>query len=120
MTQALTSEFYKNILNRINSNIYITDIDTDKIVYMNDYMKHTFHLQHPEGETCWKILQCDMTGRCPFCKIEQLKSTQRNSACVWKEKNTITGRIYMNCDSLIDWDGKQYHIQNSAFYGSVH
>ena len=113
MTQALTSEFYKNILNRINSNIYITDIDTDKIVYMNDYMKHTFHLQNPEGETCWKILQCDMTGRCPFCKIEQLKSTQRNSACVWKEKNTITGRIYMNCDSLIDWDGKQYHIQNS-------
>ena len=30
-----------------------------------------------------------------------------------RKKITITGRIYMNCDSLIDWDGKQYHIQNS-------
>ena len=33
------SEFYKGILDRISSNIYITDIDTDEIVYMNDYMK---------------------------------------------------------------------------------
>lgn len=95
MTQALTSEFYKNILNRINSNIYITDIDTDKIVYMNDYMKHTFHLQNPEGETCWKILQCDMTGRCPFCKIEQLKKyTTQQCLCMERKKYYYRPYLY--------------------------
>lgn len=64
--------FYKEIVNRSQTNIYITDIETDEIIYMNDFMKKTFHLSNPEGEICWKVLQKDQDQRCEFCKIEQL------------------------------------------------
>lgn len=39
MNENFNSAFYKKILDQINSNIYVTDVETDEIVYMNDYMK---------------------------------------------------------------------------------
>ena len=104
--------FYKKILDCVQSNIYITDTETDTIVYMNGYMKQTFQMEHPEGKTCWKTLQRGMTGRCPFCKIEDLKKAQKGKSCVWREKNTVTGKIYMNYDRLETWNGHTYYIQN--------
>ena len=70
------STFYKNILDKINSNVYITDVETDEIVYMNDFMKQTFHLENPEGQVCWKVLQKGMTERCSFCKVNELKNKE--------------------------------------------
>ncbi len=104
--------FYKKLLDGVQSNIYITDTETDTIVYMNGYMKQTFQMEHPEGKTCWKILQRGMTGRCPFCKIEDLKKAQKGKSCVWRGENTITGKIYMHYDRLETWEGHTYYIQN--------
>lgn len=114
MNQKFDAEFYKKILNQTNSNIYITDIETDEIVYMNDYMKQTFRLEDVEGKICWQVLQSGMKERCDFCKVRQLKEKEDGSTCVWREKNTVTGRVYMNHDSLEQWEGRWYHIQNSV------
>lgn len=105
--------FYKKLLNQINTNIYITDVETDEIVYMNDYMKQTFQLQDVEGQICWRVLQSGMDGRCDFCKVRQLQEGKNGSSCLWREKNTVTGRVYMNYDFLQRWNGRLYHIQNS-------
>lgn len=34
--------FYRQVLDKVNANIYITDVETDGIVWMNDVMKQTF------------------------------------------------------------------------------
>lgn len=81
-------EFYKDILNQINSNIYITDIETDEIVYMNEYMKKTFHMEDAEGKICWKVFQEGMERRCDFCKIEKLQKMKAGQSSVWKEENS--------------------------------
>lgn len=107
-------EFYKNVLNKVNSNIYITDIETDEIIYMNDYMKKTFHLGDVEGKVCWKVLQTGMTQRCEFCKIDELKKKEQGACCVWEEQNTITGRTYSNYDTLETVGDRTYHVQNSV------
>lgn len=114
MRPKFDAEFYKTILNWLSSNIYITDIETDEIVYMNNYMKQTFGLQEPEGKICWQVLQKDMTERCPFCRVEQLKQSQSDGVCVWKEKNTVTEKNYINYDRLEEWNGHVYFIQNSV------
>lgn len=106
--------FYKEIVNRSQTNIYITDIETDEIIYMNDFMKKTFHLSNPEGEICWKVLQKDQDQRCEFCKIEQLLEEAEEKECLWKEYNSVTGRTYMNYDVLEEWKGRKYHIQYST------
>lgn len=114
MQKEVYLEFYKSILDKMNSNIYITDIDTDEIIYMNDYMKKTFHLDEVEGKVCWKVLQTGMTQRCEFCKIEELKKKEQGAFCTWKEKNTVTGRVYMNHDTLEKIGEHTYHVQNSV------
>ena len=48
MNENFNSAFYKKILDQINSNIYVTDVETDEIVYMNDYMKIRFKSLTPK------------------------------------------------------------------------
>ncbi len=38
MKKVFDVEFYSQLLDKINANIYITDVETDEIVYMNDAM----------------------------------------------------------------------------------
>ena len=49
--------FLSMILDQMHSNIYISDTETDEILYMNQTMKRAFGLEDPEGKHCWKVLQ---------------------------------------------------------------
>lgn len=113
MEKKFDADFYRKVLDRINANIYITDVETDEIVYVNEYMKKAFRLGDEEGKLCWQVIQRGMTERCDFCKIEKLKKAGEGAACVWREKNSATGRVYMNHDTLQNWNGRTYHIQDS-------
>ncbi|MGO1043441.1 hypothetical protein ACTPEO_11955 [Clostridioides difficile] len=44
------------ILNQIKTNIYITDIHTNKIIFMNENMKEEYSILAPEGKVCWEVL----------------------------------------------------------------
>ena len=114
MKKVFDVEFYSQLLDKINANIYITDVETDEIVYMNDAMKQTFGLEKPEGCICWKVLQKGMKGRCGFCQIHRLLSDTQDGAVNWRECNTVTGHTYQNCDSLVEVNGKKYHFQHSV------
>ena len=41
--------FLSMILDQMHSNIYISDTETDEILYMNQTMKRAFGLEDPEG-----------------------------------------------------------------------
>ena len=45
------------IMNQMNAGVYITDVDTDEILFMNSGMKKQFGLVEPEGKICWQVLQ---------------------------------------------------------------
>ena len=51
------------IMNQMNAGVYITDVDTDEILFMNSGMKKQFGLVEPEGKICWQVLQKGMSGR---------------------------------------------------------
>ena len=63
MEYMFDSDFYQKVLNQTHINIYITDIETDEIVYTNDYMKKTFQLDDKKEKICWKVLQKDKEMR---------------------------------------------------------
>lgn len=113
MEYMFDSDFYQKVLNQTHINIYITDIETDEIVYTNDYMKKTFQLDDKKEKICWKVLQKGKTKRCEFCKIDQLVKSRDKKIYVWEQKNAVTGRTYINYDSVESWNGRIYHIQNS-------
>ena len=103
-------------LDAMKTNLYVTDPETDRILFMNKTMKRAFGLEHPEGKLCWEVLQEGMEGRCPFCPVEKLlRDGEGGPGVSWEEQNTVTGRAYENYDSLMRWvDGRLVHFQQSV------
>lgn len=113
--EKLSSFVMNTVLDGMKASIYITDPKTDKILFMNQAMKKEFDLEHPEGMTCYKVLQRGMEERCIFCPIRELqKNPDAGIVYQWDEVSTVNGRSYHNYDSLIPWvDGSLVHLQQS-------
>lgn len=103
------------ILDGMRANVYVTDPATDKILYMNRYMREDYGLDRPEGTLCWQTLQRNLDRRCPFCPVDKLEAAEPGRLVEWEETSSKTGRVYRNCDSLIRWfDGSLVHLQQSV------
>lgn len=101
------------MLNQLNSNIYITDIHSDKILFMNKAMKDAFHIEDYEDKICWKTLQENKSERCEFCPLHHLLNNETKTY-VWEEINFLNRRAFKHTDSLIPWiDGRIVHLQQS-------
>ena len=53
----LQSWVFNEMMDSMNTNLYITDPKTDRILFMNKTMKRAFGLEAPEGKICWQALQ---------------------------------------------------------------
>ncbi len=103
-----------NVLNQMQVSIYITDPDTDEILFMNEKMKKDYQISHPEGHKCWEVLQEGEKGRCKFCKIPELLAQKKIGDVIqWKEDNLKLGKTFENFDSMILWKGKTAHMQQA-------
>ncbi|MDR1693529.1 MAG: PAS domain-containing protein, partial [Oscillospiraceae bacterium] len=107
-------EMLGNILNAMDTYIYITDLETDEILFISKKMITDFHLgAGAEGEKCWRLLQFGQSGRCPWCKKDAL-SKDPADCIVWDMDNPVSGRSLHNIDRIIDWpDGQKVHMQQS-------
>lgn len=104
--------FFSRIMDNIQIELYVTDPQTDELLFMNQTMKQAFGVEHLEGKRCWEVLQQGMTQRCGFCPLNRLTEKDLLAQSVsWEERNTKNGRIYENHDSLIPWiDGRLVHL----------
>lgn len=106
---------FNTIMNGMKASIYVSELETNRILFMNQTMKDEFGITEPEGKLCYEVLQKGMGRRCNFCPVERLLQAGENApALQWDEVNTKTGRSYHNYDSLIHWmDGSIVHLQQS-------
>ena len=106
---------FKQLVDNMQINLYLTDIQTNEIIFMNNKMKETYNLKDPEGKICWKTLQNNQSGPCPFCPLIKLKQINNLYQSIsWRENSDLTNRIFENYDSLIKWEnGKIVHMQQS-------
>ena len=104
----------ENILNGMDAYLYVTDTDTDEILFINNKMREHFDIDIGQGKCCWEVLQDGFTERCAFCPCHKL-SLDPDTPIVWEEFNTVTKRYYQNTDIYIDWiDGRKVHLQHSV------
>ena len=103
-----------SILENLDTNIYVSKVDTDEILYINRKMRQEFDLPDDyKGLVCWQVLQNGMTECCSFCPNRTLVQDP-SQVVMWEEHNTATGKHYRNTDCLIQWlDGTLVHLQNS-------
>ncbi len=111
----ISLDVLQSILNGMDAYLYVTDPETDKILFINDKMRE--HYGIPEegvGKICWQVLQSGMTERCDFCPNHTLENNPEKTV-VWEEHSSLTGHYYRNTDGLIDWPGgKKAHLQHSV------
>ncbi len=106
-------EAVRSILDSMDTCVYVTDIDTSEILFMNRKMSDLFGGGDFTGQICWKVLQNGFSDECSFCPRKVLRKNPKETV-VWEEHNTVTKKYYKNTDSLIKWpNGKMVHIQNS-------
>ena len=107
-------ETLKLTLDNLNTCIYITEIETGEILFINERMTKEFGEKEYFGKACWEVLQEGFTERCSFCPIPKLLENG-DEYYVWEEHNTVTNRYYENTDSIIKWhDGRLVHMQHSV------
>nr|WP_241426778.1 EAL domain-containing protein [Dysosmobacter acutus] len=112
---SLQNWVWSKMMDSTNACIYVTDPQTDEILFMNQAMKQAFSLEDPEGKLCWQVLQYGQQGRCAFCPVQMLTEDGSAPSCVWEEQNPVTGRTYENYDSLMRWtDGRLVHFHHST------
>ncbi len=105
----------QHILNGMDAYLYVTDPQTDEILFINDKMREHYGIEGKGvGRICWQALQSGFTQRCGFCPNFTLEKNP-DEVVIWEEHSTLTGRWYHNTDRLIDWpDGRKVHLQHSV------
>lgn len=106
------NDILRVILDSINAEVYVADINTFEILYMNHQIRNSFADDYT-GEICYKVFRGE-SERCPLCTNSQLLSTGviPSEVISWEGKNPITSNWYINHDRAIKWtDGRIVRIQ---------
>ncbi len=104
----------EKMLDALDTLVYVTDLQTDEILYVNEKMKAAFHVfNNIKGDECWQHMQAGQTGRCDFCRKPWLLENPSKSA-VWEDVNPVSESILLHIDRIIDWPGdRKVHMQQS-------
>ena len=100
------------VLDSIDATIYVADMQNYEVLFMNRYMINSFG-RDLTGEICWEVFRGE-SGPCSHCPNKQLinKNGTPSDVYVWRDKNPMTERWYINYDRAIEWtDGRLVKLQ---------
>lgn len=97
----------KVIINALDDIIYVSDIETYDLLFLNEYGKKQFGLEDVTGHKCYKVLQ-GHDRPCPYCTNDKLT---RDSFHVWEWTSPVTHRHYILKDKLIEWDNRLVRLE---------
>lgn len=108
----MSHERFLTVMDSIDATIYVADMDTYEILFMNKNMIESFG-GDSTGQLCWDAFR-GLTGPCPHCTNDQLVDDfgQPKDVCIWQGKNPLTEKWYINHDRAIQWtDGRLVRLQ---------
>lgn len=111
---ALNRQFaqFKTIFDAMNAIVYVADMDTYEILYMNKFATALFGADW-QGKLCYEVFQADKGAPCEFCTNSQLvKDGEPQGAVTTEHRNDFNGRWYQWTDRAIEWtDGRMVRLQ---------
>lgn len=102
-----SSDRLQTVMNSIEAFIYIADMRTHELLFVNEYAKKAWH-EDLIGRKCHNALQ-GLDDPCPFCTNSRLVDDQGQptGVCQWEFQNTVNNRWYDIRDQAIQWtDGR--------------
>jgi len=100
------------VLNSVDADIYVADMKTYEILFMNKHMIRNFGHDYT-GRICWEVFRNE-GGPCSVCTNNLLVDTtgKPTGVQVWHSQNPVNGNYYVNHDRAIQWtDGRTVRLQ---------
>lgn len=110
-TQNVFSSF-STILDSLDADVYVSDMETYKILFMNQHMCANFG-GNLTGQICHEVFRNE-PGPCRHCSNARLIDEQGEATgvIVWEGENPITKTWYRNYDRAMKWyDGRYVRLQ---------
>ncbi len=93
----------QNLLDAFPMPIYISDLESYKILYCNKAIHNAFDTSQMKTKTCYEILQ-NTEEPCSFCTNEQI--VQLDEPYTWNHHNPLLSKTFQIIDSCVTWDSK--------------
>ncbi len=106
---------FTTVLDSISANIYVANMKTDEILFMNKHMQDEFG-KNFIGQKCFVALK-NLDKRCSYCPNPILVDADGHptNGLIWENFNDITQKWYLNNDRAISWvDGRLARLQVSV------
>lgn len=103
----------ESVLNRIESSVYVADMTSYEILFMNSYMKKK-HNADLTGQICWAAIHGKQTGPCDICNNDRLVDEAGNPAepCIWEFYNKGSDQWHELNSLAIPWtDGRMVRLE---------
>ena len=103
----------ESVLNKIDSPIYITDMASYEILFMNTYMKKVYGADLT-GQVCWAAIHGKQDGPCDFCTNDRLTDEAGNPGepYIWEFYNKGFDQWYEVNNLAIPWtDGRLVRLE---------
>ncbi len=113
-------EMSQTLLNSLEHMMYVSDIETDEILFANDALMKQYHKVGEESfqnQKCWKFLM-NNDHRCDFCAKYELNKYP-DKTIVWENVHPELHICLRHTDKYINWiDGKKVllHIAEDVTY----
>lgn len=103
----VSHERFITVLNSIQAIIYVADMNTFEVLFINDYTRNLYG--DIVGQKCYKTLQSNQNNQCEFCTNNKIvdENNKPTGEYIWEFQNTKTGEWYNVHDKAIKWlDGR--------------
>ena len=100
------------VFDGINALIYIADIKSHELLFINEYGKKLWG-EGAAGNKCWQFLQ-HLDGPCSFCTNDKIVNVDGTPSGIyrWEFKNLVTGIWYDVTDCALRWvDGRLVRLE---------
>ncbi|WP_297633579.1 HD family phosphohydrolase [uncultured Clostridium sp.] len=98
-------------LNNNSDLIYISDVETHEIIYVNNNIEEMFKEQKLIGEKCHKVFQ-NLDKLCYFCTNEKIKDDISGNFYESEFYNEKLNKKFKLKDKMIDWfDGRRVRLE---------
>lgn len=101
---------FLGLFKSLNEGIYVADMDSYELVYMNDYLKELYKISSEEeykGKKCYAVLQ-GRSEPCIFCTNSRLRPGKFYE---WSYRNPVLDREAILKDTMFEKEGKRYRLE---------
>lgn len=103
-------ERFKTIMDSLESLVYVSDINTYEILFMNKYGLETWG--DVKGKKCWQALQENQDGPCAFCTNARLLAANSDVPVIREFQNSANNQWYEGRAQIIRWiDGRMVRME---------